>query len=145
VADQARVILVDTNVVSEPLKSRGDPRVVDWLDRQPSETLFISTISVSEILFGVAAFPPGKRRTRLAQAFESEIGRLFAGRILSFDLEAARAYASLMSGARARGLSISIADGQIAAIAAANGLLVATRDEAPFRAAGLNTVNPWAE
>jgi toxin FitB len=139
------VILVDTNVVSEPLRGRGEVRVVAWLDRQSAETLFISTISVSEILFGVAALPPGKRRARLAQAFESEIVRLFAGRILSFDLPAAREYPSLMSGARARGHSISLADGQIAAIAAANGFSVATRDEAPFRAAGLETINPWAE
>ncbi len=139
------MILVDTNVVSEPLKTRGDPRVVAWLDRQKAETLYISTISIAEILFGVAALPAGRRRNRFAESFEREVARLFEGRILSFDLAAARAYASLMSGARARGLSISIADGQIAAIAAANGFSVATRDEAPFRAGGLNTVNPWAE
>ena len=139
------MILVDTNVISEPLKARGDPRVVAWLDRQPAETLFISTISVSEILFGIAALPAAKRRNRLAEAFESVVLRLFSGRLLSFDLEAARAYASLMSAARARGLSISVVDGQIAAIAQANGFSVATRDETPFRAAGLNTVNPWTE
>jgi toxin FitB len=139
------VILVDTNVISEPLMARGDSRVVAWLDRQPADTLFISTISVSEILFGVAALAAGKRRNRLAAAFETAILRLFAGRVLSFDLEAARAYASLMSAARVRGLSISIVDGQIAAIAKANGFSVATRDEAPFRAAGLNVINPWTE
>ena len=139
------MILVDTNVVSEPMKTRGDPRVVDWLDRQVTETLFISTITVSEILFGVAALPAGRRRSRLGDAFEQEIGRLFEGRILSFDLAAARAYARLMSLARRRGLSLPLADGRIAAVAAANGLAVATRDEAPFRAAGLKTVNPWTE
>jgi toxin FitB len=139
------VILVDTNVVSEPMKTRGDKRVVAWLDRQRIETLFISTITVSEILFGVAALPAGRRRGKLNETFEREIERLFEGRILSFDLAAARAYALLMSGARARGLSIPMADGQIAAIAAASGLAVATTDEAPFRAAGLNTVNPWTE
>jgi toxin FitB len=139
------VILVDTNVISEPLKARGDSRVVAWLDRQPADTLFISTISVSEILFRIAALAAGKRRNRLAAAFETAILRLFAGRVLSFDLEAARAYASLMSAARVRGLSISIVDGQIAAIAKANGFSVATRDEAPFRAAGLNVINPWTE
>ncbi len=64
---------------------------------------------------------------------------------MSFDLAAARAYASIMSGARARGLAVSVPDGQTAAIAAANRLSVATRDEAPFRAAGLMTVNPWVE
>jgi toxin FitB len=139
------VILVDTNVVSEPMKTRGDKRVVAWLDRQRIETLFISTITVSEILFGIAALPAGRRRSRLSEAFEREIERLFEGRILSFDLAAARAYAILMSGARARGLSIPMADGQIAAIAAANRLSVATRDEPPFRAAGVKTVNPWTE
>ena len=139
------MILVDTNVVSEPMKTRGDPRVVGWLDRQETQTLFISTITVSEILFGIAALPAGRRRSRLSEAFEREIERLFEGRILSFDLAAARAYAILISGARARGLSIPMADGQIAAIASANRLSVATRDEAPFRAAGVKTVNPWTE
>jgi predicted nucleic acid-binding protein len=139
------VILVDTNVVSEPMKTRGDKRVVVWLDRQRIETLFISTITVSEILFGIAALPAGRRRSRLSEAFEREIERLFGGRILSFDLAAARAYALLMSSARARGLSIPMADGQIAAVAATSGLAVATGDEATFRAAGLNTVNPWTE
>jgi toxin FitB len=139
------VILVDTNVLSEPMRAQGEPRVVAWLDRQRAETLFISTVSVAEILFGVAAIPAGKRRSRLADAFESAVERLFERRILSFDLAAAGAYATLMSAARARGSPISLADGQIAAIAAANGLVVATRDEDPFRAAGVKTVNPWTE
>ena len=121
------------------MKTRGDPRVVGWLDPQESETLFISTITVSEILFGVAALPAGRRRSRLGEAFEREIERLFEGRILSFDLAAARAYALLMSVARGRGHSLPMADGQIAAVAAANGLAVATRDETPFRA------DPWTE
>ena len=139
------MILVDTNVVSEPMRPRGDPRVVAWLDRQAAETLFISTVSVAEVLFGVAALPAGKRRESLAEAFESEVLPLFEGRVMSFDLPAARAFAVVMSSARARGLSISVFDGQIAAIAAANRLIVATRDEAPFRAVGLKTVNPWME
>ena len=139
------MILIDTNVVSEPMKTRSDPRIVAWLDRQKGETLFISTITVSEILFGVAALPAGKRRSQLAEAFEREIERLFEGRILSFDLAAARAYATLMVAARAKGLSLAMADGQIAAVAAANRLAVATRDEAPFRAVGLMTLNPWTE
>ena len=93
-----------------------------WLDRQSAETLFIATISIAEILFGVAALPAAPRRVRLAEAFETEVLRLFPGRIMSFDLAAARAFASIMSGARARGVAISVAVGQIAAIAAANRL-----------------------
>jgi toxin FitB len=139
------MILVDTNVVSEPLRPQGDRRVADWLDRQAKRTLYISTISVAEILFGVKSLPAGKRREALATAFEHEIQRMFAGRIVPFDLAAARSYAALMSGARATGAAISILDGQIAAIAKANGFDVATRDEAPFRAAALNTINPWTE
>jgi toxin FitB len=139
------MILVDTNVVSEPLRPRGNPRVPDWLDRQIPRTLYISTISVAEILFGVRSLPAGKRRAALATAIEREVQRLFAGRVVPFDLAAARAYAALMSGARAKGATISILDGQIAAIATANGFDVATRDEAPFRAAGLKTINPWTE
>ncbi len=139
------MILVDTNVLSEPMRPQGDPQVVAWLDRQGIETLFISTVSVAEVLFGVDALPAGTRRNRLADAFESAIERLFENRILSFDLAAARTYATLMSAARARGFSISSADGQIAAIASANRPAVATRDESPFRAAGVKTVNPWTE
>ena len=97
------MILIDTNVVSEPMKTRSDPRVVAWLDRQTPETLFVSTITVAEILFGVAALPAGRRRNRLGEAFEREVERLFEGRIMSFDLAAARAYAVLMSGARTKG------------------------------------------
>ncbi len=139
------MILVDTNVVSEPLKARSEPRVVAWLDRQRAETLFISTITVSEILFGIESLTPSKRRTRLAESFETEILCLFAERIVSFDLAAARAFGSLMSRTRASGRPLSAADGQIASIAEANGFSVATRDEAPFRAAGLKTINPWVE
>ncbi len=139
------MILVDTSVVSEPMKARGDPRTAAWLDRQAPGTLFISTISVAEVLFGAAALPAARRRPRLAEVFEDEILRLFAGRILSFDLPAARAYAAIMGAARARRLAIGLADGQIAAIAAANKLSVATRDEAPFKAAGVETIDPWVE
>ncbi len=96
------MILVDTNVVSEPMKLHGDPLVAAWLDLQASGSLFISTITIAEILFGVAALPQGKRRARLAEAFETEVLRLFEGRILSFDLSAARGYASIMSVTRAR-------------------------------------------
>ncbi len=139
------MILVDTNVVSEPMKAHGDPRVAAWLDRQATRSPVHFNDHHRGNSFGVAALPSGKRRARLGEAFETEVLHLFAGRILAFDLAAARAYASIMSGARARGLAISLADGQIAAIAVANQLSVATRDEAPFRAAGARTVNPWVE
>lgn len=137
------MILLDTNVISEPLRPTPDARVVAWLDTQPLETLFLSAITVAELRFGIAALPAGKRRDRLAEDVEQRVLPLFLGRVLPFDLPATQAYAELMTRARAAGRAIAAADGYIAATAAANGLAVASRDTAPFVAAGVNVVNPW--
>ncbi|RUX06786.1 MULTISPECIES: type II toxin-antitoxin system VapC family toxin [unclassified Mesorhizobium] len=137
------MILIDTNVISEPWKPAPDPRVIAWIDAQAVETLYLSAVTVAELRFGVAAMPAGKRRTILQDRLEQDALPLFAGRILPFDLDASRAYAILMMRARAAGKAIGNADGYIAATAAAHGLTVATRDTSPFAAAGLNTVNPW--
>ena len=137
------MILIDTNVVSEPWKLAPDTRVLDWLDAQAIETLFLSAITIAELRFGVAAMPEGKRRTVLHDRLEGEVLPLFSGRILTFDLDASKAYATLMSEARASGKAIGTADGYIAATALARGFSVATRDVSPFEAAGLSIINPW--
>lgn len=137
------MILLDTNVVSEPLKLSGDPGVLSWMDAQIIETLYLSTISLAELRFGIAALAPGKRRDTLHASFEQRILPLFVGRILSFDAATAEAYAVLRAHARAQGHAIAPADGYIAATAISHGLMVATRDTAPFKAAGLNVINPW--
>lgn len=137
------MILVDTNVVSEPLRKDPEPHVADWLDAQALETLHLSAITVAELRFGVQALPRGRRRERLREQLERQILPLFAGRILVFDLAASQAYAELMAKARSAGRAISFSDGYIAATAAANAMLVATRDTSPFEAAGLETVNPF--
>jgi toxin FitB len=137
------VILLDTNVVSEPLRPAPDDRVIEWIDAQALETLFLSAITVAELRAGVAQLPPGKRRAGLHESLEKRVLPLFAGRVLPFDLACTQAYAALMSTARAAGLAIASADGYIAAIAAANGLAVATRDTGPFEAAGAAVINPW--
>ena len=137
------MILIDTNVVSEPWKPAPDTRVLDWLDAQAIETLFLSAITIAELRFGVAAMPEGKRRTVLHDRLEGEVLPLFSGRILTFDLDASKAYATLMSEARASGKAIGTADGYIAATALARGFSVATRDVSPFEAAGLSIINPW--
>ena len=137
------MILLDTNVVSEPLKLSGDAGVMIWIDAQIIETLFLSTISLAELRFGIAALPPGKRRDTLHSSLEQRILPLFAGRILPFDSAASEAYATLRARARAEGKAISSADGYIAATAITPGLIVATRDTSPFEAAGLNVINPW--
>ena len=137
------MILLDTNVVSEPLRPAPDNRVVAWIDAQALETLFLSAITVAELRAGVALLPAGKRRAGLQESLETRVLPLFAGRVLPFDLGCTQAYAELMAKARASGFAIASADGYIAAIAAANGLAVATRDAGPFEAAGATVINPW--
>lgn len=137
------MILLDTNIVSEPWKAAPDPHVLAWIDEQSIDTLYLSAVTVAELRFGIAAMPAGKRRDTLDRRLEGDVLPLFEGRVLAFDLDASRAYAGLMARAREIGRGIGMADGYIAAIAAARSLIVATRDTSPFEAAGLRTVNPW--
>ncbi len=137
------MILLDTNVISETMRAVPEPRVIAWLDAQAVETLYLSTISLAELLLGIAVLPDGRRKTQLELGLEDKAAALFGPRLLPFDTAAARAYADIISRARTAGRAIGVADGQIAAIAAACGLIVATRDTAPFEAAGVAVVNPW--
>jgi toxin FitB len=139
------MIVVDTNVVSEPIKPEASPAVVAWLDRQVTETLYLTSTSLAELLVGVEAMPAGRRKEAFQQALTEIVAKLFESRILSFDEQAAVRYASLVARARAAGRQIAVADGQIAAIAAVHGFAVATRDVEPFRAAGVPVINPWEE
>lgn len=138
------MILLDTNVISEPWRPVPDAVVIAWLDAQAIETLFLSTITVAELRFGIAAMPAGKRQTILRDRLEDEVLPHFSGRILPFDLASSRSYSELMARARMAGKAIGVADGYIAATAAANGLAIATRDTGPFEAAALNVINPWS-
>lgn len=139
------MIVIDTNVLSELWRVAPDPKVLAWMDAQVVETLFLSAITVAELRFGLAAMPQGKRRTIYQERLEREVLPAFAGRVLPFDLDASKAYGELMARARlGAGLAIGNADGYIAATAAARGLMVATRDTSPFKAAGLAVIDPWA-
>ncbi|MBI5439499.1 MAG: type II toxin-antitoxin system VapC family toxin [Nitrosomonadales bacterium] len=137
------MIILDTNVVSEPMNPNGNPVVRDWLDRQVAETLYLTATSLSELLVGIEILPGGKRKETLAVGLSELLVRLFGSRILPFDQQAAMAYAPLVGRARAAGCLISVADGQIAAISAVHGFAVATRDMTPFIAAGVHVINPW--
>jgi predicted nucleic acid-binding protein len=137
------MIVLDTNVISELWKAEPDANILAWIDAQMVETLYLSTITVAELRFGLATMPEGKRRTIYQDRLEREVLPAFSGRVLSFDLDASQAYAELMARARAAGKAIGKADGYIAATASARGLMVATRDTSPFEAAGLNVINPW--
>lgn len=137
------MIVLDTNVISELWKAEPDANVLAWVDAQPAETLCLTTITVAELRYGLATMPHGKRREIFQDRLERRVLPAFSGRILSFDLDASKAYAELMARARGEGKAIGKADGYIAATAAARGLIVATRDTTPFEAAGLNVINPW--
>ena len=136
------MILLDTNVISEAMTHEPHPRVCKWLDAQAAETLFLSSITVAELLFGIGALPAGKRKSALAAAL-NDVLDVFAVRILPFDTPAARRYAELAVKARAAGKGFPTPDGYIAAIAAAQGFAVASRDTSAFTAAGLTVIDPW--
>ena len=137
------MILLDTNVISEPQRLRPDTRVLDWIDSQALETLYLSTITVAELRAGIALMPPGKRRDNLLKNLEKRLLPMFTNRVLSFDLACTKTYAGLIARSRSTGLALETADAFIASIALANGFMVATRDTSPFEAAGLKVINPW--
>ncbi len=137
------MIILDTNVISEPLKPEPNAAVQAWLDRQVTETLFLTATSLSELLLGVELLPRGKRRQGLATAIDAIVERFFPERVLPFDQRAAAVYAAVVAQARTQGCSITVPDGQIAAIAKMHGFTVATRDAGPFKAAGTPVINPW--
>jgi len=137
------MILLDTNVVSEPLRHTPEARVIEWIDAQPLETLYLSAMTVAELRAGVALLPTGKRRAALHENLEKSVLPMFVGRVLPFDLACTNAYAELMARIRKAGSGIETADACIAAVAIANGFTVATHDTGPFQVAGLTVINPW--
>lgn len=137
------MIVLDTNVVSELMRSSPSASVVGWVDRQADETLYLAAWTLAEIRFGIASLPQGKRRETLSRTFEEAIRPLFRDQILGFDEAASETYAELRARCRSNGTAISDADAHIAAVARAHRCHIATRDVAPFRAAGLHVVNPF--
>lgn len=137
------MIIVDTNVVAEMMRPSPDPSVVSWLNDQESAALFLTTVTLGEIGYGLEILPRGRRRLHLEQGFERVVAEAFAGRILAFDEEAARHYGVIMGRRRAIGRPLSIQDGQIASIARARGFAVATRNVRDFVQCGVEVINPF--
>lgn len=137
------MIILDTNVVSEPLKPKPEPAVLEWLDAQAPETLWLTTINLAELYAGIEALPRGKRRNKLADALVERVLPLFEGRVLAFDAAAAQAFARVHAGAVATGNPIAFADAAIAAIAAAHSCLIATRNVRDFKGSGVEVIDPW--
>jgi predicted nucleic acid-binding protein len=136
------VIVLDTDVLSEPGRPVPSPEVAAWLRRQPRRDLYITTISVAELLTGVALLPAGRRRDAIRIAVEKTIAEM-EGRILPFDEAAARAFPEIAARRRRSGRPIPLFDALIAAISRSHSAAVATRDVRGFADCGVAVVNPW--
>ena len=139
------MIILDTNVVSEPFRPNPFAPVLEWLNRQSPATLCLTATSLAEIYRGIALLPEGKRKQLLKAETDDFLDSLFQGRIYAFDKAAAVELSELTAIASRKGMAIGFADGQIAAIASVHKCAVATRDIGPFLAAGLKVINPWME
>jgi predicted nucleic acid-binding protein len=137
------MIVLDTNVLSEPLRPKPSTKVLDWMRSQPTTVLFTTTITHAELLYGIALLPQGRRRRSL----ESVVAHIFAvhlaGRVLPFDSAAAQDYAHIAAARRRSGRPISEPDARIAAIARSRGAELATRNVADFADCELEVINPW--
>lgn len=136
------MIVLDTNVVSEAMRLEPNGAVLAWLNEQVAETLYLSSVTLAELLFVIGALPDEKRKKALGEALDGLL-ELFDDRVLSFDTDAARHYAELAVKARGAGKGFPTPDGYIGAIAVSRKFVVATRDTAPFEAAGIAVINPW--
>ncbi len=136
--------LLDTNLLSELMRERPAGEVLEWFARNERATMHTSTITQAEILTGIALLPAGKRRTALAHAAEAMFEQDFSGPCLAFDAAAAQSYALVVAQRTRSGQPISTEDAQIAAIALANSLTIATRNTKDFdQIDRLAVVNPW--
>jgi toxin FitB len=139
------MILLDTNALSEALKPVPLARVLDWISAHEAEGVFVSAITEAEVLSGIEVLPAGKRKQALAVFAGKLFEGVLRGKILPFDEEAARLFASIWAARKAAGRPISQFDAMIAAIARAHGATLATRNVKDFEHCGIRLVNPWAD
>lgn len=137
------MIILDTNIISEVMRPKPDQKVIAWLNQQNSVNLFVSSISLAEINYGLYVLPQGKRKQQLQVRFEQFVNKAFQYRILDFNEQAAKVYGKVMGEGKLIGRPMSVPDGQIAAIALINGFVVATRNVKDFRYCGVEVVNPF--
>ena len=137
------MIVLDTNVVSEMMRIAPDAKVEKWLDAQMTDELWLNSIVIAELMFGAARLPDGAKKRQLAKSIQGTVEQDYAGRILSFDLEAAAAYAEISARCEAIGRPIDMADAQIAAICWVQDAQLATRNTKHFEGFGLKLINPW--
>jgi len=140
-----QMIVLDTNALSDGMKPSPSERVLRWLALEEPSGVFITTITQAEILAGIEVLPAGKRRQSLAVAARRMFDEYFHGRILAFDSEAARQFATIAAIRKAAGRPISQFDAMIAAIARVHRATLATRNVRDFEHCGIPLVNPWTD
>jgi predicted nucleic acid-binding protein len=138
------MIVIDTNVISELMKPSPQPKLISWVDSQNATQLFITTITIAEISYGLSVLPDGTRKRHLEDSFHKALNDAFKHRILSFGETAAPAYGKIMGHRKQLGRPLSMADGQIAAIAAAHNYSIATRNMTDFVDCEVEVINPFA-
>ena len=137
------MIIVDTNVVSELLRSSPQPEVLAWWNAQIPIDMYVTVITEAELRYGTAIMPSGRRLEQLQVRMEYMLTNFFDGRVLSFDIPAAREYARILAERRSIGRPRPQNDGMIAAIVRSNGGTVATRNVLDFTDCGIEIINPW--
>lgn len=138
------MIVLDTNVISETMRPVPSPAVIDWLNRQDIGTLYLTTVSLAELRFGIARLDEGRVKTDLSARLDRMMAQVFDGRILPFTAASAGAFADRMADARRMGRAVGFQDGMIAACVAERGFVIATRDTKPFEAMGVAVIDPWS-
>jgi len=139
------VILLDTNVLSALMQNEPDPKVIGWLDAQPPESIWTTSVTVFEVRLGLEILAAGRRRRRLEETFAKVVEEDLENRIAPFDEPAAEAAASFAAERRSAGRPVEIRDVQIAGIAQARRATLATRNIRHFDGLGLQLVDPWSE
>lgn len=137
------MILVDTNIISELMRPAPSAEVIAWLNAQNALDLFVSTVTIAEIEYGLKVLPEGQKRWSLQQKFEWFITQGFEQRTLDFTVDAAHHYADILAHRRSLGLPMSVPDAQIAAIARTHHFKLATRNIKDFEECGLELINPF--
>jgi toxin FitB len=138
------MIVLDTNVISEMMLPRPERKVSAWLDAQPEENLWTTSIVIAELLSGINRMPAGRKQKALREGIEGMIAGDFRGQILRFDVPSARCYGHILASRQKLGRPIAQMDALIAATALANSATLATRNISDFKDCGIPLVNPWA-
>ena len=138
------MVILDTNVISELIRPRPHPAVVEWIDQQNAFELWITAVTAAELRTGVALLPEGRRKSDLHLHIERLLDETFAGYVLPFDDRSAIPYADIVSGRRNKGRSIAFQDAQIGAICLQQGMTLATRNTRDFEDTGIDLIDPWS-